>query len=334
MPHFPTSAREQPKRFMLVTNPRTCSNLLVKILGLDNQPHTKHGSYHFLGCTIAMATNNLWEKKCDEWTKEQRQFAYGVYAKGIESLEGEMTPGPNDKICFTKEHVETFIDPSILEKYIYGDHKAQPFTFDIPGYSSEKSAGNETVFSDAYLESWNPIFLVRHPARAFESMYQSFIDVVKTPACEGATQESIDKFIEFSMTLSWSRKLYDFYGSRGMDPVILDADDIVVSTEAVTQKLARYIGFDTNSLQYKWNELSKEDKEKQGAHMQRMFSSINESNGVKVDPAKLSSGIKSAAELVPKWTEAFGEETAKKIERWVEAAMPDYEYMRERRMRP
>ncbi|KAF7185617.1 hypothetical protein HII31_13114 [Pseudocercospora fuligena] len=334
MPHFPSSAREQPKRFMLVTNPRTCSNLLVRILGLDNQPHTKHGGYHFLGCTIAMCTHNIWEKKGDEWTEEQRQFAYGVYKKGIESLEEELTPGPDDKICFTKEHVETFIEPTALAKNMHPGHKAQPLTFEIPGYSSEKSAGNETIFSDAYLESWNPIFLVRHPARAFESIYRSFIDVVKTPVCEGASQESIDKLIEIHMTLSWSRKLYEFYGSRGMDPIIIDADDVVVSTEALTHKLAEYIGFDTNVLQYKWNECTKDDQEKQAAHMRRMLSSLNESNGVKADPAKLSSSIKSAAELVPKWTEEFGEKTAKNLERWVEAAMPDYEYLRERRMRP
>ncbi|KXT10083.1 hypothetical protein AC579_1566 [Pseudocercospora musae] len=334
MPYFQTSAREQPKRFMLVTNPRTCSNLLVRILGLDNQPHTKHSSYHFLGCVIAMCTSNLWERKGNEWTEEERQFTYGVYKKGIESLERELTPGPEDKICFVKEHVESFIEPSVLLKFMHGDHKVQPLTFDFPGYSSEKSAGNETIFPDAYLESWNPIFLVRHPARAFESMYRSFIDVFKTPVCEGVSQESTDKFFEHAMTLSWSRKLYDFYGSRGMDPIILDADDVVVSTEALTQKLAEYIGLDSNRLQYKWNAYSKDDQEKQSAHERRMFSSINESNGVKADPAKLSSSIKSAAELVTKWTEAYGEETAKKLERWVEAAMPDYEYLRERRMRP
>ncbi|EME80915.1 uncharacterized protein MYCFIDRAFT_87051 [Pseudocercospora fijiensis CIRAD86] len=334
MPHFPSSARQHPRRFMLVTNPRTCSNLLVRILGLDNQPHTKHGSYHLLGCTIAMSTNNLWEKNADEWTEEQRQFTHGVYKKGIEDLEGNLTPGPEDKICFTKEHVETFIEPTTLSKYIHGHHKAEPLTFDIPGYSSDKSAGNETVFPDAYLESWNPIFLVRHPARAFESVYRSFIDVAKTPVSAGSSQKSIDGFIELTMTLSWTRKLYEFYGSRGMDPIIIDADDVVVNAEPLTHKLAEYIGFDTNALQYKWNECSKDQKEKQEAHFQRMLSSLNESNGVKVDPAKLSSSIKSAAELVPKWTEEFGEATAKKLERWVEAAMPDYNYLRERRMRP
>lgn len=35
-----------------------------------------------------------------------------------------------------------------------------------------------------------------------------------------------------------------------------------------------------------------------------------------------------------KWAEEFGETEARRIESWVRKAMPDYEYMRERRMRP
>lgn len=352
MPHFPPPATtastvasdnndsprdaQQPKRFMLISNPRTCSNLLVRILALEQQPHTKHGSYHFLECTIAMCANNMWEQNTDAWTEEQKQTVHKMYQDGIENLERDVTPDDDTKICFTKEHVETFTEPTALGRFVHGEKSSEikPWTWEIPGYASEYSASNQTIFPDAYLESWNPIFLVRHPARAFESIYRSIMDVSKTPIVAEASEESIQKLIESHMTLSWTRDLYEWYGGRGFDPIVIDAEDVVVNTEALTQRLARYIGFDGEKLQYSWNECGQDVQAKQEAHVRRMLSSLNESKGVKADPSKLSSHIKSAEELLPKWTEEFGEQTANHMKRWVEGAMPDYEYLRERRMRP
>ncbi|KAI1621079.1 hypothetical protein EDD37DRAFT_143717 [Exophiala viscosa] len=63
----------------------------------------------------------------------------------------------------------------------------------------------------------------------------------------------------------------------------------------------------------------------------RMRSTISASTGILKEKASADLSIDSE---MSKWMTEFGEEEARKLASWVEAAMPDYIYMRARRLGP
>lgn len=327
---------------MLVTNPRTCSNLLVRILNLDKQPHTKHGGYHFLDCFFVMMGKDAMTKPGSEWNEEQRNAIWEKFLESIEKLEKTTTPEPDDgtQVVFTKEHVETFTNPMTLVNYSLGikDDTAEAMTWDVGTHSGKepRSPLNQTIFPDSYLESWNPVFLVRHPIRAFESILRSFNDVlVKSEQMPfEPSEEAKLALISGHMTLSWTRRLWEFYESKGIVSLIVDADDLVTQPQAVTQKLADWVGIDKDTLQYTWSEVTGKELESKEHAMKRMLSSLHASAGVTVDPSKLAKNLGSPEEQLPKWKKEFGEEYGERMKGWVEGAMGDYEFLRERRMMP
>ena len=62
----------------------------------------------------------------------------------------------------------------------------------------------------------------------------------------------------------------------------------------------------------------------------RMISTLTSSSGIM--PDKTSTNIDIDAEA-NKWREEFGVEIAGYLDMWVRAAMPDYEYLKDRRLR-
>lgn len=279
-----------------------------------------------------------------DWTEEQRGAVWAKYQSSIEALEKTMTIEPDDEeteILFTKEHVETFTNPITLCNYALGIEKdesaASSMSWDVGGDkgSSPRSPLNQTVFSDSYLLRYSPIFLVRHPVRAFESIVRSFRDVLSqderfTHVPEAGTVA----LISAHLTLSWTRILWQFYESKGVPSLIIDADDLVTQPQAVTQALAEFVGFDKEAMRYTWTEASDSEKAAKEAAIRRMLSSLDASAGVTADPTKLAKNVGSVEDQVPRWTEELGEEMAQKMKTSIEATMGDYEFLRERRLRP
>ncbi|KAK4495363.1 hypothetical protein PRZ48_013694 [Zasmidium cellare] len=349
MPHFPTTTNgssassSEPRRCMLVTNPRTCSNLLVRILNLDKQPHTKHGGYHFLECFFVMYGLGAVHTPPSQWTEEQKNAVWEKYRSSIEALEKTATTEESDgtRIVFTKEHVETFTNPITLVNFaleIEDDQDAaSSMTWDVGNHSASSPCSplNQTIFPDSYLLSWSPVFLIRHPVRAFESIVCSMTDVLAADErFSNAPEEVKMALISAHLTLSWTRKLWQFYESKGVPSLIIDADDLVMKPQATTQALAEWVGFDKNALQYTWTEASDNERAAKEAAMRRMLSSLDASAGVTVDPSKLAKNVGSAEEQMPKWRKEFGDVMAEKMWRSIERTMPDYEYLMERRLRP
>lgn len=81
---------------------------------------------------------------------------------------------------------------------------------------------------------------------------------------------------------------------------------------------------------YDWYiELFKEELERMPGHIRRMRSTIDGSHGIV--QGKTAKGL-DMDEEVAKWKAEFGDEGGVKVEKWVRAAMPDYEYMRAKRL--
>lgn len=340
----PTS--ELPRQFYLFTHPRSGSNLLVHILNLEEQhviTSDEGGGYYFISYVDKIDEFNVRGKAINTWTQEQRaairsvaNMCYGDLFRDIARLESEP-----EKTMFVKEHCEFLHSPT--------EHlKGYDGTFIMPAKTAaaveteawildggSKSENNETLFSDEFLFRWMPTFLIRHPALAYPSHFRAAKDLA------WSKEENLedDEGLQLQSSLRWIRKLYDFYDEklpetrkqyRGVDwPVVLTGDIVMTEPETV-RRFAALARLNTDKLRFQWNPASKERVEGNTKRGKRMYSTLLASTGI--DRSKVANSVDIAAEA-SKWREEFGDRAASKIEAWVRAAMPDYEYLKARRLR-
>ncbi|PGH26458.1 hypothetical protein AJ80_01771 [Polytolypa hystricis UAMH7299] len=340
---------DAPRRFYLLTYPRSASNLLVRILNLDDQNvlpaedyDGSHAGYFFFQAMMLRTRLELSGKAIGEWTQDERSQAREAYQKGFDALNNYVNASEaRGKLVFVKEHTPLLVEPVKETNFVHGENTSQetPWVVKTP-QGEHQSALNPTILPDEFLKTWSPTFLIRHPALAYPSLYRAVRDMAEK---EGAAVAHPDT-LTADMTLHWSRSLYEFYidhlqkypdgtSSAQLDaefPIILDADD-VIAQPAVVLKFAKMVGLDTSKLKFSWDPTSSETLEHMRADMKRMLSTLHASSGVVKD--KLSTSI-DIDEEAKKWQTEFGDDMAMNLEKWVRAAMPDYEYLKARRLRP
>ena len=164
---------------------------------------------------------------------------------------------------------------------------------------------------------------------------------------EPATQREV--YHKLAMTYKWTRTLCDFYtqhlskfdteseiesGSEGGDvawPLIIDPDDVMMKLEVVL-RFCEFVGLDQTKLQFRWSRAT--EKEIVNAYSsieRRMLSTMLDSSGVV--QGKTSANLDIDAEA-KKWREENGEGEGEKMEMWVRDAIPDYEFMKARKLTP
>lgn len=332
-------------RFLLISYPRSASNLLRQVLALEDRDDVHSDGYLLAKTTYTTMAEKLWGKPLGQWDPDVMANYKRLAGEGLEALNKSVTEGEaNGKIVYVKEHVLFLLDPNVMDRFIFGEFSSldRPWRIDQPDGSGDaappESDMNETMFSDEYLQQWKATFLIRHPAMAFPSQYRA-LALVKT---EQEDSQAEKNFLSLFMTLGWNRKLYDHYtelerkASEPTEPgrefvswpVILDADD-VMENPAVMQKYALAIGVSPTKVQYQWKAVDDEQKEKMSARAKIMLSTLINSDGIVAGKSASKIDIRVEAE---KWREEFGQEVAERLEAAVRGAMPDYEYMRSRRM--
>ncbi|KAH8682788.1 hypothetical protein BGZ60DRAFT_398738 [Tricladium varicosporioides] len=327
-----------PRGFLLVTYPRTASHLLLKILALENQPSVlrcdKDG--YFFMPTVGPRFKTA-GKHIDEWTKKERIMIMERHQACFNSLQKHIANGEAEgKNLFVKEHVNWLIEPVSETKFVFGKESTSESPWTVQMSSNQThSSSNETILPDEFLILWHPTFLIRHPALVFPSMYRTTIDL------NSAEKAKSDPFHHTEMTMHWSRTLYDWYCQRleligranprnKTWPIILDADDIMLDQSIVIQYAER-IGLNPDKLRFSWDSMANEEVEKMWKVEKRMKSTIIASSGIVEGKTAQNINIEEEAK---KWKVEFGEEEGEKIERWVRAALHDYEYLKARRFRP
>ena len=332
------------RRLYLITYPRSASNLLVRILALDQQSNVmsrKSGGYFFLNAFRKNSELGNKGKHINDWTEDERKGMMESFQKCFDELEEHAEAAEADgKVVFVKEHVGFIIEPTAKTRFLFGEDSVteSPWTVKVPktyGEKSTHSSLNETVLPDEFLQTWAPTFLIRHPALAFPSFYRTMTDTKE----EEHTTESE---LPLEMTLHWNRMLYEWYlqyfktlesetGSEPTWPLVLEADDIVTNPE-VTKAFCKVVGMDPSKLKFSWVPATQEQLAGYPNNTaRRMLSTLAASAGV-VD-GKTAEGLDINMEA-KKWGEEFGEEIGTKIEKWVREAIPDYEFMKARRFRP
>ncbi|KAI1746917.1 hypothetical protein F4782DRAFT_523029 [Xylaria castorea] len=321
----------QKSRYWLLTMPRTASNMLVRVLNLDEQDvrPARNGGYFFFPGMLARM--NLFDKPSEEWTPEEHAVVKGDTQKSFDALQDHLKAAEEEgKKIFVKEHISFLNSPYYEQEYAFGKAKDCLIeTANARGVTQPtRSSLNLTSLPDEFLKTWHPTFLIRHPALMFPSLYRTALKGVEMDGKGRAQPEPY----EVEATLKFARTLHEFYsdyfGKNSQWPILLDADDVMASPEVV-MRYAELVGLDPEKLKFSWEKMSQEQIGKMRSAEQIMLSSINASTGV--DKGKMAGNINIDTEA-EKWRKEFGEEGGSKLERWVRAAMPDYEYLRSKRL--
>ncbi|KAF2186148.1 hypothetical protein K469DRAFT_738544 [Zopfia rhizophila CBS 207.26] len=310
---------------MLLTHLRTSSHLLNRLLSLPSQPYIHQqpsDGYFFLEPTSLRFRRHIAGKNVSTWTDEQKRNMKEAFQRSYESLENWMREAESvGKKVFVKDHVLWMVEPVSETRFLHGidSEGEEPFT------DRKRSERNETCFPDTVLKKWKPTFLIRHPALAFPSSLRTSIE-----------NEGLDVALKvegvhaWEMKYHWSRVLYDWYATslapteksiriEGVEwPIVLDADDI--QNPSLVKKYATIAGLDPERSSL--SKISKMEK--------KMKSTILGSSGIV--PEKTAEGLDLERER-EKWKVEFGGELGKKIRQWVDRAVEDYEYLKERRLR-
>jgi hypothetical protein len=333
-------AEHSPQRILLVTYPRTASNLLLKMLALDDQPNTLSndmGGYHFRQAFLkSRMTGNPYKPMGDLSTAEAQSMQL-VFQECFEKLEHDSTAAiEQGKHYFVKEHALWLSNPANISD-VLGEQNGHPESMfrvqqTSSAITSTWSPKNQTVLPDQSLRKWRLVFLIRHPALVFPSFYRAMLDLRK----EGCLHETeLQPLLKANMTLQWTRLLYEWSCELLSEPLILDADD-VISNQAAIIKLCETTGLDSSRLKFTWHTAPKEretgtspvSETNQSPHVIMRKTLLNSSG---VLQGKSSDGIDIAIESV-KWKREFGQEVGESLEQFARDAMPDYEYLRGRRL--
>jgi hypothetical protein len=201
------------------------------------------------------------------------------------------------------------------------------------------------MFSDEYLRSFKMVFIIRHPALAWPSMYRAMqkLEVSGMIDDDGVRGASVS-----NMTMHWTRLLYDWCMEQPDAPVpppVVDAHDLIHNPEIVLE-LCEQTGLDKSVVQFEWADKPEKKSLQWACHnpdagaeevkmhqhaASVMLSTLENSSGIVKD--KAPEIIDITAEAV-KWKKEFGDKVGELIEKSVRDSMPDYEYLKARRITP
>jgi len=212
---------------LLLTHPRTASNLVTRILNLEDQSGFMFNEYFFLPSFERRL--DLAERGFENWTDEERNDLIGSLLVSLRGLSHHMIAAEGRrKRAFAKEHLMWMLRPEAL-------HWARPGV----GTIEVGPISNLTILPDSFLTKCVPTFLIRHPALVFPSIYRTCLDL------EGPekARRNADGIFRLEMTWRWSRHMWQSYNGQIIDetnsqgpswddkvsgspwPIILDADD-------------------------------------------------------------------------------------------------------------
>ncbi|KAJ6180199.1 hypothetical protein N7519_010660 [Penicillium mononematosum] len=346
-----TPGNNEPHRILLVSVPRTASNLLLKILNIPNQPNvltSPKGGYFFYDAFMAAGRDGRLDKPLDQWTAEVKSETKAVVQKCFDRLEEYSARArAENKIMFTKEHAFWLVNPCFFAnndgttpEYHRDFQVSMPERY---GSSATFSAKNKTIMPDEYLRTWRIAFIIRHPALAWPSMYRAMQKLSKA----GFIDDDGMRGASFTnMSMEWTRMLFDWCREQpdeSVTPLVIDANDVIHNPGAVV-KFCEKAGLDTSFMQFEWNGAEKksenwaaetanaETPEEVAFHKAAasiMLSTLEESTGVVKNKAPASVDIDAE---VAKWRVEFGDEVTELIEKATRDSMPDYEYLKANRV--
>ncbi|KAF7186493.1 hypothetical protein HII31_12195 [Pseudocercospora fuligena] len=185
---------------------------------------------------------------------------------------------------------------------------------------------NPTRYPDDFFRSLTPIFLIRHPALVIPSYYKQQRDTLHL--------EASDECLTAFTTQRFTRLVFDVFRAKaGSDepPLVIDAKDLVHETMLTMEKLCERLGLDPNGVQYNWSPVPPDQWPNMPMSELGMlfFTDLWGSGRVYGSGEKAMEDTLDLDHETKKWSDEFGEDTAKHLRRLVDEDMPHYEYMKQ-----
>ncbi|KAK8099911.1 hypothetical protein PG999_010285 [Apiospora kogelbergensis] len=157
------------------------------------------------------------------------------------------------KIVLLQDHPFSTVSP---EEVLGVIHNPSPSETDLLPKEDNSNNRNFTLIPDDLLFAPGtvPVLTIRDPRMTVPSAYRVL------GAMGLAHGSGRPNFLTSTSTL-WTRRLYEAYLSRGIEPVVVDADDLMTSPEFARRLCAR-LGLDPDLACLSWPETSAEEKAK------------------------------------------------------------------------
>ncbi|KAF2161065.1 hypothetical protein M409DRAFT_28395 [Zasmidium cellare ATCC 36951] len=339
-----------PKRHVLIfDHPRSCSNLLGKLLETHPDVTRLHRPWRDARTRVADRTGlSFTPETAVRFQKrrlgaEQPDFSHLTVAKAnehvaesIRAAREKNTPPsssltkPSTALCTTcnvkgnlaiiQEHTAILITDEAIHGTLH-DSSSLP-----------NPSANTTIIRSDILQTSIPLLLIRHPALAIPSFLRMhLLEEMLVPE---------DEMFRYWISYRWLRIIYSHLASLAREnsandlaePVIIDAYDIVQKTPAVMARLCELFHIGQGEIRETW-EVGEGVVGEPNELDVRWVETLWGSRGV----IRREDGVVDweirVGELVEGWGREFGGDRGEVLKGMVEGEMEDYGFLWERRVR-
>ena len=323
-----------PQHNLLISIPRTASNLLTHLLNLHSQPsllpHPRDG-YFFLPALLQRFENGTFSRPYSTWTPAEQQAMHAALQSSAESYTAWLdSASAEGRGSYVKEHVNWTLLPEWESEFLHGDADGEQKAGGLP---SPTEGGNPTAIPKELWSRVTPTFLIRHPALAFPSALRTALD---NEGLAAVLSDASEGMMRVECSFRWHTQLYrylislsesgnDAGGAGARRPLIVDASQL--ADPDFVRRYAEHVGLEAGRVRAQWESVGGEEVEGMGKVERRMRSTLLASRGVL--RGKLEGGLEGRGE----WEREFGGALAARLVRLVGEAVGEYEWLFERRWR-
>ncbi|KAF9697739.1 hypothetical protein EKO04_004049 [Ascochyta lentis] len=320
---LPAESANSPQHHILLSIPRTASNLLTHLLALHSQPsiapHPRDGYFFLPALSFRFTHDTLMQpyETRNDLEKKNMQSSIDNGIKGWKSRINETEE--KRKGTYIKEHVTRPIRPSPERAFLH-DEKSDSNSSGTANetaqrYTNPQSSLTRSGLASEPLSSPRPSALVPECAAPASITRGSTPGAARARCCRGGSPRP--------------RQQTEGPVLASNNVGIVDAATLV--SPAFVQHYAGLVGLDPKRVRMGWEATSQGEQEEMHTVERRMKDTLVSSASVLVQKLD-STAIEIAAEK-KKWGEEFGSVLAERFDRLVREAMADYEWLRERRLR-
>ncbi|KAI5208761.1 hypothetical protein E4T38_02734 [Aureobasidium subglaciale] len=208
-------------------------------------------------------------------------------------------------------------------------------------YATEAEPGNPTVVPTDILNKFHFAFLIRHPKHSIPSYWRCTI-----PPLDAIT--GFYNFMPSEAGYDEQRRLFDYLRSCGqigpklagqdsadgeqksgaVDICVIDADDLLDNPSAILEQFCKSVGIEYSPSMLNWNNEEDHTHAKEAFEKWRGFHE-DAIHSTELKPRTHKKAEKSEEQLFAEWSEKYGEDAAKIIQKTVADNVKDYEHMKQ-----
>ncbi|KAK8857278.1 hypothetical protein PGQ11_013190 [Apiospora arundinis] len=314
-------------QILLFDQPRSAAQLLRRIVSKQPNIEIRDNSFgRARGCQVQWLMGETWADGMSDGL--QTLFDLGVQG-GVQKWRAAIQDAQETgKTLLLQDHPFSTASPAEVLRLIQNPSASDSEILETVA-PSEKGGNdpshhkNFTSIPDDLLfpPGTVPVLTIRDPRLTVCSTYR-VLAAMDLPHGSGRPN-----FLISTSTL-WIRRLYEAYRSRGIEPVVVDADDLMTSPE-FARHLCSKLGLDPESACLSWKATSAEEKAKLHPMEYASQRFLIDSTGIDESRAAKNQDMEA---LVQGWPAEFGEDVGL-VREMVDFAMPHYQYLYERRFK-